>query len=81
MSWGASPLSSSQPSYDTEEASVEQRRLFILLTLFSKNPVGGTQVVQGSTIGTLSKDDDNGSENVGKTMNLRSFKLNRVYLD
>ena len=60
---------------------MEQRRLFILLTLFSKNPVGGTQVVQGSTKGTLSKDDDNGSENVGKTMNLRSFKLNRVYLD
>ena len=30
---------------------------------------------------TLSKDDDGGSENVGKKMNLRSFKLNRVYLD
>ena len=30
-------------------------------------------------IGTLSNDD--GSENVGKQMNLRSFKLNRVYLD
>ena len=26
-------------------------------------------------------DDDNGSENVAKKMNLRSFKLNRVYLD
>lgn len=25
--------------------------------------------------------DDDGSENVGKTMNLHSFKLNRVYLD
>ena len=35
----------------------------------------------GSMIGTLSKDDD-GSENVfKKKMNLRSFKLNRVYLD
>ena len=35
-------------------------------------------------IWTLSKDDDDdggGSENVGKKMNLRSFKLNRVYLD
>ena len=32
-------------------------------------------------IGTLSKDDDDGTENVGKKMNLRSFKLNRVYLD
>ena len=31
-------------------------------------------------LGTLSKDDD-GSENVGKKMNLRSYKLNRVYLD
>ena len=32
--------------------------------------------------GTLSKDDDDGgSENVVKKMNLRSFKLNRVYLD
>ena len=31
------------------------------------------------TLETLSR-DDNGSENVGKTMNLRSFKLNRVYL-
>ena len=32
-------------------------------------------------IGTLSNDDDDGSENVDKKMNLRSFKLNRVYLD
>ena len=32
-------------------------------------------------IGTLSKDDDDGNENVGKKMNWRSFKLNRVYLD
>ena len=32
-------------------------------------------------LGTLSKDDDDGSENVGQKMNLRSFKLNRVYLD
>ena len=30
-------------------------------------------------IGTSSNDD--GSENVGKKMNLRSFKLHRVYLD
>ena len=33
------------------------------------------------TLGTLSKDDDDGSENVDKKMNLRSFKLNRLYLD
>ena len=32
-------------------------------------------------IGTLSKDDEDGSENVGKKMNLSSFKLNRVFLD
>ena len=32
-------------------------------------------------LGTLSKDDDDFSENVGKKMNLRSFKLNRIYFD
>ena len=32
-------------------------------------------------IGTLSKDDDDVSEYVAKKMNLRSFKLNRAYLD
>ena len=32
-------------------------------------------------LGTLSEDDDDGSENVGKKMNVRSFKLSRVYLD
>ena len=32
-------------------------------------------------LGTLTKGNDDGSENVGKKMNLRSFKLNRVYLD
>ena len=31
--------------------------------------------------GTLSNDDDDGNENVAKKMNLRSFKLNRVYLE
>ena len=30
--------------------------------------------------GTLSNDDDDGSENVAKKTNLRSFKLNRVCL-
>ena len=38
-------------------------------------------VVLFHLLGTLSKDDDDGSEDVGKKMNLRSFKLNRVYLD
>ena len=32
-------------------------------------------------LGTLSNDDDDGSENVAKKMNLRSFKLTHVYLD
>ena len=32
-------------------------------------------------VGTLSNDNDDDSENVGKKMNLRSFKLNRVFLD
>ena len=34
-------------------------------------------------LGTFSNDDDDddGSENVAKKMNLRSFKLYRVYLD
>ena len=32
-------------------------------------------------LGTLSNDDDHGNENVAKKGNLRSFKLNRVYLD
>ena len=32
-------------------------------------------------LGTFSNDDDDGSENVAKKMNLRSFKLNRVHLD
>ena len=36
---------------------------------------------QIETIGTLSKYDDDGSENVAKKMNLRSFKPNRDYLD
>ena len=32
-------------------------------------------------LGTLSNDNDDGSENVGKQMNLRSFERNRVYFD
>ena len=31
--------------------------------------------------GTLSKDDDDGNENLGKKMNWRFFKPNRVYLN
>ena len=32
-------------------------------------------------LGSVSNYDDHGSENVAKTMNLRPFKLYRVYLD
>ena len=39
------------------------------------------KVSDSKVIGTLSNDDDDGSENVAKKMNLRSFKLNDVYLD
>ena len=35
---------------------------------------------QIETIGTLSKYDDDGSENVAKKMNLRSFKLKKKFL-
>ena len=35
----------------------------------------------GMSLGTFSKDNDDGSENVGKKMNLRSLKLSHVYLD
>ena len=38
-------------------------------------------ICRPALLGTLSKDDDDGSENIGKKMNLRSFKLNHVYLD
>ena len=37
--------------------------------------------LSATIIGTLSKDEDDDSENVPKKMNLRSFKRNRVYLD
>ena len=33
------------------------------------------------SLGTLSNDDDDRSENLAKKVNLSSFKLNRVYLD
>ena len=36
-------------------------------------------VVERCSLGTLSNDDDDGSENVTDKMNLRSFKLNSVY--
>ena len=41
----------------------------------------GINWCQEPILGTLSKDNDDGSEHVGKKVNLRSFKLNRVYLD
>ena len=46
------------------------------LIIFAKRTLSVFDVI----LGTLSKDNDDGSENVGKKMNLRSFKLNRVFL-
>ena len=37
--------------------------------------------ISNNNMDLISKDEDDGSENVPKKMNLRSFKLNRVYLD
>ena len=39
------------------------------------------QVVFAARFGTLSNDDDDGSEDLAKKMNLRSFKYNRFFLD
>ena len=45
-----------------------------------QKPLNAVVHSTGKLLGTLSK-DDNGSEKDGKKMNLRSFKLNRDYLD
>ena len=42
---------------------------------------GGVMRFEGFYLATLSNKRDDGSENDGKKMNLRSSKLNRVYLD
>ena len=39
------------------------------------------KVTSPTILGTLSNDDDEGSENFAKKENLCSFELNRVYLD
>ena len=54
-------------------ATKEQRLPLLDLNCFTEEPA--------VLIGTLTNEDDDGSENVAKKMNLRSFKLNRVYLD
>ena len=51
-----------------------ERNFFFNCSLF-------VSTIQYTILGTLSKDDDDGSENVVKKMKLRSFKHNRVYLD
>ena len=48
---------------------------------YSAHSLRDSHSVNISLLGTLSRDDDDGSENVSKQMNLRSFKLKRVYLD
>ena len=47
--------------------------------LFTVHQHGGDDVTWKPPIGTWTEDDDDGSVNVGKKMNLRSFKLNRVF--
>ena len=47
----------------------------------SKGQLGATRLADYLTIGTLSNDDDDGIENITKKMNLRPFKLYRVYLE
>ena len=46
-------------------------------------PLLGKRLLRSANVllGTLSNDNDDGNENVAKKGNLRSFKLNHVYLD
>ena len=55
--------------------SIERGSIIYVLAEQNEN------ICRPALLGTLSKDDDDGCENIGKKMNLRSFKLNRVYLD
>ena len=59
------------------------RPSFVMLLAGARNPLFLPRFdrLPRRLVGTLSKDDDDGSENDGKKMNLRSFKLNRVCLD
>ena len=53
------------------------------LEYFSSCPtaqLSATRLADYLRIGTLSNDDDDGIENITKKMNLRPFKLYRVYL-
>ena len=52
-----------------------------ILLLLSKGQLGATRLADYLTIGTLSNDDDDGIKNITKNMNLRPFKLYRVYLE
>ena len=55
--------------------------LFFQTRHLSHDSTWSCTVMSSHLLGTLSNDDDGGSENVGKKMNLRSFKFHRVYLD
>ena len=57
------------------------RREFTAVLVKGREFHSGTKSRNGITRGTLSKEEDDGSENFVKKMNLRSFKLNRVYLN
>ena len=57
------------------KARIHREGLYYVLAEQNEN------ICRPALLGTLSKDDDNGCESIGKKMNLRSFKLNLVYLD
>ena len=64
---------------NTVAITIQYAQLHIFTTSFSNT---GSRIVRtAQAIVTSSKDDNDNSENDGKKMNLRSFKLNRVYLD
>ena len=53
----------------------------IIVIIISSLSFASLSLSSPSSLGTLSNDNDDGSENVAKKTNLRSIKLNRVYLD
>ena len=53
----------------------------IIVIILSSSSFASLSLSSPSSLGTLNNDNDGGSENVAKKTNLRSIKLNRVYLD
>ena len=67
-------------------SSLETRTRFVPLSVARTRELASREIAPWillwvlAKIGTLSNDDDDGSENITKKMNLRPFKLYRVYL-